>query len=135
MLLERIGSDMGKREWVNEIPVVDQLAKMAGTSEQALALWAVVERLEALVAIGDMLEEVGDLWANTLAFGGQPVGEATPMEAFEKMKPWQCDKGDCVLMRGHSGDCAPPPTKHCQCVVPLIDGMGICARCSFPGGD
>ena len=129
---------MGKRSWRNEVPEVEQLAQMAGGSEQALALWAVVERLEALVAIGDVLEEVADLWANTLAFGGQPVGEVGspaselggPVEVLKKVAAWQCDKKkDCVLMKGHGGDCASPPPKHCQCVKPDIAADGVCNNC------
>lgn len=73
-------------------------------SDPVDALWAIVERLEALVAIGDVLEEVGDLWANTLAFGGQPVGgieEPVPATRGE----WMCDgDSECLLMKGHGGE-------------------------------
>lgn len=122
------------RAWRNEVPVVGQLAKMAGMQEQSLALWAVVERLEALVTIGDALEEVADLWANTLAFGGQPVGEVSG--PGEGVPAWKCDRTkDCVFLKGHEGECLLPLLRHCQCVKPDIAEDGVCANCNFPGGD
>lgn len=82
---------MDKREW--------QCKSEQWKTSDTAPLWAIVERLEALVAIGDALEEVSDLWANTLAFGGQPVGDIGQQQ-------WKCEKNDaCLLMKGHSGDC------------------------------
>lgn len=124
---------MGKRDWKIKIPELGSVVKIGDD-----VTWAIVERLEALVAIGDALEEVSDLWANTLAFGGQPVGEMNPAEAFEKVKPWVCDYSSsepCVLMKGHNGPCVSPQPKRCQCANPSFNtgfnASNVCAKCGF----
>ena len=129
---------MGKRDWRNEVPEVQRLANY---EQRDIALWAIVERLEVLVAIGDALEGVGDLWANTLAFGGQPVGEATPIEAFKVAKPWMCDGDpDCILMKGHGGEhvhkgsepnYVHEPVRYCWCIAPDFNTGGVCGKCGF----
>ena len=87
-----------KREW--------EWSAATTTNTLSDALWAIVERLEALVQIGDNLEEVYDVIANHLTFGGQPVGDMTPTEAFEKAQQWKCKRrDDCTLFNGHGGDC------------------------------
>ena len=96
------------------------------------ALWAIVERLEALVEIGDSLEEVGDLWANSLAFGGQPVGGIDePVPATRGV--WMCDRdSECVLMKGHNGNHLHKFKNYCQCVKPEFNALGYCTKCTYP---
>lgn len=73
------------------------------TNEPTDPLWAIVERLEALVGVMDELEQVGDVIANHLSFGGQPVGEGT------HPANWQCQKTkECTLFNGHQGPCVRP---------------------------
>lgn len=123
---------MGKREWNISITCATDLLS------EPMALWAIVERLEALVEIGDALEEVSDLWANTLAFGGQPVGGlgAGDVEGTSARKAWMCERSEgCVLMKGHGSECVFPPPKHCQCIKPDLDTSGVCGKCGFPEGE
>jgi hypothetical protein len=124
-----------KREW-------DWYQEGCTGSDPVDALWAIVERLEALVGIGDALEEVGDLWANTLAFGGQPVGglgigDVEPGPATRGA--WMCDTNEqgirCVLMKGHGGRCIPEPPKYCQCAKPDCDVGEVCSKCSLSRGE
>lgn len=109
---------MEKRKWKL---ILDAPEK---ADDYTKALMAIAERLEALVGIGDRMEEVGDLWANTLAFGGQPVGELAAQR-------WQCDKEDaCTLMKGHDGKCVYLPAPLCLCGVPSLTSTGgICGKC------
>lgn len=89
-----------KREWQY---APENFKSLKGTTTTDYALWALVERLEALVGIMDELEQVGDVIANHLSFGGQPVGEGT------HPANWQCQKTkDCVLFNGHQGQCIRP---------------------------
>lgn len=122
---------MAKREW-NYRRNIEFEEGTGGTA----ALWAIVERLEALVEIGDALEEVGDLWANTLAFGGQPVGGIDEPEPATR-GAWMCDMvGDskCILMKGHSGNHVHLPLRFCQCMKPDCDIGEVCGKCGFPRG-
>jgi hypothetical protein len=112
---------------------------MIDMDDSTFALWALVERLEALVEIGDAMEEVADLWANTLAFGGQPVGglgtgDAEPAPATRHA--WMCDRSEgCVLMKGHGSECVFPGPNHCQCVKPDYDASDVCGKCGFVKGE
>lgn len=137
--LERIGSDMGKRAWRSEVPPVKDLATLHHDNQRcAVALWAIVERLEELVEIGDNLEEVMDLWANSLAFGGQPVGGIDePVPATRGA--WMCDRdSECILMKGHGGEHVHngsehvhEPVRYCWCVAPNFNTGGVCGKCGF----
>lgn len=89
-----------KREW--EVTRVKAVQEKMPASEPAL--WAIVERLEALVGVMDDLGEVGDVIANHLTFGGQPVGDMTPHP-----QNWQCQlTKECTLFNGHQGACIRP---------------------------
>ncbi len=123
---------MGKREWNYQRSVEFK----DGTSGTA-ALWAIVERLEALIGIGDNLEEVADLWANSLAFGGQPVGGIDQHEPATRGE-WMCDKDKkCIFMKGHGGICLHEPPRYCQCVKPVfvvaatVDEWRDCTKCGL----
>jgi len=129
---------MGKHEWFWRLD--DALGELERADyrenpleyAQVYALLAMAERLEALVAIGDALEEVSDLWANTLSFGGQPVG-GVEQPASAMRGEWMCDysAAACVLMKGHNGVCVSPVLRTCQCMKPDFDFSSVCIKCGF----
>lgn len=108
-----------KREW----QYTPENSMAAGILIKDYALWALVERLGALVSIMDELEQVGDVIANHLSFGGQPVGEGT------HPANWQCQKTEsCSLFNGHQGACIRPHdhvvgTELCPCVHPATSAV------------
>lgn len=118
---------MGKRDWQFNIENFEPM------EDANYVLLAIAERLGALVEIGDNLEEVADLWANSLAFGGQPVGGIDePVPATRSA--WMCDRdNECVLMKGHAGECVHMPPQFCQCIKPALGTGGVCGKCGFPG--